>query len=450
MSQLNATIAQCESAIARNPEDIAALNQLAMLQSAAGNHNEALRHISSALKLAPSHPLLHYNLGQVHGSANRYEDEIKAYQQAIALKPDFIEAHVNMGVALRDMQRFDQALEAFKQALHLNPDHAGARTNRAQTNLILGNYEHGWREYEWRWQDGHQSHDIQGPRWNGKASLKGKRLLIHAEQGLGDTIQFVRYLDLLNNLGATIILRVQPPLKALLETYDAADLVIDTQATLPAFDFHIPLLSLPHVLYGRHPGIALTHHYLHATPEKVSEWAHWIAEHSQEHSNKQASDLSKKILTVGLCWSGSTHHLNDKNRSMLLEQWGPILDIDCIFIALQKEIRTEDQRTLASHPEILNAGSEFKNFQDTAGLLCNLDLVISVDTSVAHLSAALGIPTWILLPEPADWRWLRQRSDSPWYPSVKLFRQSVRGEWASVLSQVSQQLSDFQTSSGEQ
>jgi hypothetical protein len=449
MSNLNEAIAQCERAIAQNPDDIASLNQLAMLQSSAGNHNEALGHIASALKLAPNHPLLHYNLGQVHGSAKRYEDEIKAYRQAIALKPDFVEAHVNMGVALRDMQRFDEAFEAFKQALRLNPDHPGARTNRAQTNLMLGNFEHGWREYEWRWQDGHQSHDIEGPRWNGKTSLKGKRLLVHAEQGLGDTIQFVRYLNVLKNLGATIILRVQPPLAALLNTYDAADLVIDTQIPLPAFDLHIPLLSLPHLLYSRHPSIPSAHHYLNVTPEKVSQWAQWIAQQTREPSNKHAEGLPKKLLSVGLCWSGSTHHLNDKNRSILLAQLSPILDIDCIFIALQKEIRPEDQITLASHPEMLNAGCEFKNFEDTAGLLCNLDLVISVDTSVAHMSAALGIPTWILLPEPADWRWLRQRADSPWYPGVKLFRQTARGEWASVITQIAQQLTGLQTRSGE-
>jgi len=268
MSNIDEAIAQCKRALERNPTDVASLNQLAMLQSSAGNHAQALKHIGAALTLAHSHPLLHYNLGQVHGSAARYEDEINAYQHAIALKPDFIEAHVNMGVALRDMGRFDEAFEAFKQALRLDPDHPGARTNRAQTNLMLGHFEHGWREYEWRWQDGHQRHDVTGPRWNGKASLKSKRLLIHAEQGLGDTIQFVRYLDVLKGLGASLILRVQPPLAGLLSTYASVDLVIDTHTPLPAFDFQIPLMSLPHVLYSRHPSIPSAHHYLHAAPKK--------------------------------------------------------------------------------------------------------------------------------------------------------------------------------------
>ncbi len=439
MSNSTEAIAQCETNIARDPTDIASLNQLAMLKASAGQHDDALVHISAALKLAPNHPLLHYNLGQVHGSAGRYADEIKAYQQAIALKPDFVEAYVNMGVALRDMQRLEEAFEAFKQALRLNPDHAGARTNRAQTNLILGNFEHGWREYEWRWQDGHQQHDIKGPRWNGKASLKGKRLLVHAEQGLGDTIQFVRYLEQLKDLGATIILRVQPPLLGLLSDYPGANSVIDSQAPVPAFDFHIPLLSLPHQLYTRHPAIPASHHYLKVNPAKVAQWSAWLSAMLNRKPATHTTPEKRKPI-VGLCWSGSTYHLNDQHRSMRLAQWSALLNQDCIFISLQKEIREVDQSTFGSHPDIVNAGAEFKNFEDTAALLCNLDLVISVDTSVAHLSAALGIPTWVLIPEPADWRWLRERTDSPWYPSVRLFRQTTRGDWDDVIARVTQSL----------
>jgi len=443
MSNLTEAIAKCEDSIARDPTDIASLNQLAMLKASAGQHDDALLHISAALKLAPNHPLLHYNLGQVHGSAQRYADEINAYRQAITLKPDFVEAYVNLGVALRDVQRFDEAFDAFKHALRLDPDHPGARTNRAQTNLILGNFEHGWREYEWRWQDGHQRHEIKGPRWNGKTSLKGKRLLVHAEQGLGDTIQFVRYLDLLKDLGAIVILRVQMPLVELLSEYHSADSIISDETSLPAFDFQIPLLSLPHLLYGRYPAIPSAHHYLNIKPEKVAQWSQWL---SAKLSNKpQTKSISEsKKLKVGICWSGSTYHLNDQNRSMQLAQWNALLDQDCVFVSLQKEIRDLDQTTLNSHPDIVNAGREFKNFEDTAALLCNLDLVISVDTSVAHLSAALGIPTWILVPEPADWRWLRERSDSPWYPSVRLFRQTTRGDWSTVITDVAQQLSEGQ------
>ncbi|MDO8811532.1 MAG: tetratricopeptide repeat-containing glycosyltransferase family protein [Gallionella sp.] len=449
MSNLSEAIAQCEINLARSPNDIASLNQLAMLEASAGQHTQAFSHICAALRLAPNHPLLRYNLGQVHGSAGRFEDEIKAYQQAIDLKPDFLEAYVNMGVALRDMQRFDEAFEAFKQALRINPDHPGARTNRAQTNLMLGNFEHGWRDYEWRWKDGHQSHDIKGVLWNGKTSLKGKRLLIHAEQGLGDTLQFVRYLDLLKSLGCIVFLRLQPPLAGLLSGYAGADMVIDTQSPVPEFDFHIPLLSLPHALYSRHPGIPCVHHYLTAAPEKVTYWSQWLAHKINERTGTKAPAHTKKQLKIGLCWSGSTHHLNDQNRSMTLAQWRTLFSQGCVFVSLQKEIRDADLDTLDSHTDIVNAGLELNTFEDTAGLMCNLDLVITVDTSVAHLSAALGIPTWILLPEPADWRWLRNRTDSPWYPSVRLFRQTVRADWSNVMDEVRQELAALCQTSNE-
>lgn len=442
-------IRQCEENISRNPNDIASLNQLAMLLSSAGQHQQALLHISNALALAPSHPLLHYNLGQVHGGAKRFEEELAAYRQAIALQPDFIEAYVNMGVALRDMQQFDEALEAFKQAIRLNPEHPGARTNRAQTNLTLGNVEHGWRDYEWRWRDGYQRQEIQGTQWNGKASLKGKRLLIHAEQGLGDTLQFVRYLDLLKSLGATRILRVQSPLLNLLSDYVQAEQVIDNTAPLPAYDFHIPLLSLPHALYKQHPAIPSSHHYLKANPHKVTHWSVWLKNKINE-KNLADSTATKKKLKVGLCWSGSTHHLNDQNRSMQLSQWSQLLKNECIFISLQKEVRKNDLETLAQHPQIILTGQALGDFEDTAALLCNLDLVITVDTSVAHLAGALGIPTWVLLPEPADWRWMLNRIDTPWYPSLKLFRQSARGKWDDVLEAVSLALYDQQSNMPDQ
>lgn len=448
MINVHDAIAQCESSLACNPDDLACLNQLAMLEASLGHHVQGLQHLSNALQLAPHHPLLHYNLGKIHSIARRYEDEIQSYRHAIALKPDFADAYVNMGVALRDLQRFDEAFESFKQALRIDPEHAGARTNRAQTNLLLGHFEHGWREYEWRWRDGHQSHDINGSLWNGKTSLKGKRLLIHAEQGLGDTIQFVRYLDLLHDSGAELILRVQPPLAGLLASYPAASKVIETTAPLPEFDLHIPLLSLPHAIFKRHPGIPSRHHYLRVPPEKVAYWSERLAQ-LQASEPEKPSCASVKQLKIGLCWSGSTHHVNDENRSIRLEQCVPLLEQECVFVAVQKEIREADQSTLKNHPEILNIGIEFKNFEDTAALLCNLDLVITVDTSVAHISAALGIPTWILLPEPPDWRWMLNRTDSPWYPSATIFRQPNRGDWESVMQQVSRQIKTMQSGSNK-
>lgn len=440
---MKSQIAACELNVQRNPNDIASLNQLAMLNASESRFAEARVHMSAALRLAPDHPLLHYNLGQIYGGLHRHHEEIQCYQRAVALKPDFADAYVNMGVALRDLQCFDEAFDAFKQALRIHPDHAGARTNRAQTNLILGNFEHGWREYEWRWQDGHQRHVVTGTLWNGKTSIQGKRLLIHAEQGLGDTIQFVRYIDLLQGLGATLILRVQTPLVELLTNYPGLSSILDEASALPEFDLHIPLLSLPYALYGRHPGIPAAHHYLLAGATGVCEWAarlvQWsdtLAQHDI-HTDLRSND---KPLKVGICWSGNPHHLNDLNRSMALADLEPILNKKCALVSLQKEIREADQLTVCAHPEILNAGMALNSFADTAALICNLDLVVTVDTSVAHLSGALGVETWVLLPEPPDWRWLLKRNDSPWYPNMRLFRQQQRGDWQPVVQAVCERL----------
>ncbi len=422
ISRIDQAIAQCESILARQPTDIATLNQLAMLKVSDSRFVEALGHMTTALKLAPYHQLLHYNQGKIYGGLHQYQEEIQAYERAITLKPDFTDAHVNMGVALRDQQHFDKAFTSFKQALRINPDHPGARTNRAQTNLMLGNFEHGWREYEWRWQDGQQQHGVTGRRWNGKTSIHGKRLLIHAEQGLGDTIQFVRYISLLQDFGATLILRIQKPLLELFSNYPGVASVIDEVNPVPEFDFHIPLLSLPNALYEQYPLIPTQTMSHFANPAK-----------------KEISSPDQP-LRVGLCWKGNPRHINDGSRSVLLASLVSTLPKNCIFVSLQKEIDDTDRITLAMHPEIINTAHTLKSFADTAALVLSLDLVITVDTSVAHLCGALGVKTWVLLAEPADWRWMLNRSDSPWYPSMKLFRQQQRNNWEPALRLVSMEL----------
>lgn len=444
--RLNQDIANLELHLQRNPNDIAGLNQLAMLKASCGQFDDARTHMSVALKLAPRHPLLHYNLGQIHGGLGLYQEEIQDYQRAIALKPDFVEAYVNMGVSLRDLQQFNQAFEAFKQAIRLNPDHPGARTNRAQTNLMLGNFEHGWREYAWRWHDGHQRHGITGSLWNGKSSLKGKRLLIHAEQGLGDTVQFSRYLNLLLDLGAGLTFRVQAPLVELFRHSAIGCTVIDETSELPEFDFHIPLMNLPEALFTRTKEIPAGNYAFHIDHAAVAEWNAKIQQFLTERRHA-STDSIQHPLRVGLCWAGNPQHLNDLNRSIRLANLDPILSQNCLFISVQKELQVRDLQTLSGYPLVLNAGPSLNSLRDTAAVIRNMDLVLTVDTSVAHLCGALGIETWVLLPEPPDWRWMLKRNDCPWYPSVRLFRQTQRGQWASVIQEVAHQLAErIQTS----
>jgi hypothetical protein len=405
------------------------LNALALRRIAEGDAAGALGHMTEALRLAPQHPGVHYNLGQIYGAMERHEDEIACYRRAIERKPDFADAYVNLGVALRDLGRFEEAFHAFKRALRIDPDHAGARTNRAQTNLLLGRYEQGWSEYEWRWKDGHQSHAIPGELWTGRAPLAGKRLLVHAEQGLGDTIQFIRYVGVARSLGAHVVLRVQDALLPLLSGYADAGEVIGESSLLPDFDLQIPLLSLPAALGSRCPGIPSTVPYLQAATGPRNEWAAKLDQHPSSGGRK---------ARVGLVWSGSRTHLNDRYRSMRLEDWQPILAADVQVVSLQKDVRETD--VLANLPAILDAGPELADFADTAGLIANLDVVVTVDTAVAHLAGAMGVPVWIALPARADWRWQLERSDSPWYPSARLFRQTRLGDWGPVVADVVRRL----------
>jgi tetratricopeptide (TPR) repeat protein len=407
---------------------------LAEVQIAQGQHAAALATVEKTLALAPEAAALHYNRGSILGALGRYEDELAAYRRAIARKPDFTDAHVNLGAALRDLRRFDEALAAFRKAIAIDPDHAGARTNRAQTNLLLGEFEHGWREYEWRWRDGRQNHGYAARPWLGANSIAGKTLLVHAEQGLGDTLQFVRYAKLVSGLGATVILRVQDSLLELLRGTPGMPQTIGETQALPPYDHHIPLLSLPHALYRAHPGIPRAPSYLQADPARIARWAAWLEERG-----------AGKRLKVGLAWSGSRAHLDDHNRSAPLSAWQPLLAQDALFVSLQKDVRASDGECLASQVQagrLFDAGPDLGSFADTAGLVANLDLVISVDTSVAHLAGALGTPVWIALPYTPDWRWQLERADSPWYPGARLFRQARRGVWDEAVAALAAALAE--------
>lgn len=415
-----------EAAIDLAPGELRFHAQASDLLAALGRFDEALARIDHALRLAPGAAPLHYNRGKVLGAMGRFDQELQAYQRALTLRPTFIEAHVNAGVALRDLRRFDDALRAFKTALAIDPDHAGARTNRAQTNLLLGRFEHGWRDYEWRWRDGGQRHEFPGAPWLGEAPIAGKTLLVHSEQGLGDTLQFVRYLPALLSLGARVILVTQAPLLTLLQGQSWPIEVIGQGAPLPSYDRHVPLMSLPLALFKTAPAIPAPRAYLVAPETGKAQWAARLA----------GAGLDDTRLKVGLVWAGSRTHPDDRNRSASLAQWLPLLDADCHFISLQKEPGEDDRATLLAHPGIWPAGEGLSDFAETAGLIANLDVVICVDTSVAHLSGAMGRPTWLALPYTPDWRWQLDRDDSPWYGSMRLFRQTQRGDWAGMVARI--------------
>jgi len=295
--------------------------------------------------------------------------------------------------------------------------------------LLSGDFAEGWKQYEWRWQtDGFATtkRDLRQPRWQGHQSLDGKTILLHAEQGLGDTMQFCRYASLVAARRAKVILQVPRALKSLLTGLaGVAHLIADDEA-VPLFDFHCPLLSLPLALNTTLATIPVDIPYLFAEHSAVAAW----------RKRLPATDE----MRIGIAWSGNPLHRHDYKRSIALAEFAALFDVRSKFVCLQNEVRTSDAEILDRYPDIAYFGDVLHDFSDTAALIATLDLVITVDTAIAHLAAAMGKRVWILLPFQPDWRWLTLRPDSPWYPSARLFRQSALGDWKSVIVKVRQAL----------
>ncbi|MBA4329718.1 MAG: glycosyltransferase [Polaromonas sp.] len=401
----------------------AALGQLRQYQAAAESYERAVA-------LRPDYAEAWNNRGVARGNLREYPLAMESYDQAIALRPAYADAWRNRSFTLGHMGQPRQAIEGYTHAITLEPEHAGAHLHRSLLLLLLGDFDEGWKQYEWRWKDDSVKAAVRHfsqPMWTGAEPLQGKTILLHAEQGLGDTLQFCRYARRVRALGARVILEVQPALAGLLAGVDGADQVLAGGQPLPAFDFYCPLLSLPLAFGTRLDSIpSAGSAYLSAPADRL---AHW-----------QARLGEKTRPRVGLVWSGNAAHTNDQNRSFplagLVDRLPPGVD----FISLQKEIRPADQETLAQHPQILRLDEEIRDFSDTAALCALVDVVLSVDTSVAHLAGALGRPVWIALPFNPDWRWLLDRRDSPWYPSATLYRQSSPGRWDDVMTRLGRDL----------
>ena len=410
--------------LAELPDCTEALEGLALVASKKGVYPRALQALERLTAIRPHLAEAHYGKGCVLGMMGRYEDEISAYRSAIALQPNFAQAHVNMGVALRDLHRFDEALQQFALAIDIDPHYAAARTNRAQTHLLLGHFTSGWREYEWRWLDGGTPHGFDPEKlWTGEQPVIGKTVLAHSEQGLGDTLQFVRYVDRLVSAQARVVLRVQNALLPLLREYPGTARVIGENDAVPDFDLHCPLLSLPLAFKTDATDIPAAIPYLHADSQRVAQWREMIGG-------------AARRPRVGIAWAGLRTPSEHGNRSMRLEELAPLLAADAQFISLQKDVPHADRQLLRQSDSLLDKSDRLRTFADTAALISQLDLVISVDTSVAHLAGALGAPVWIALLFTPDWRWQLNRADSPWYPQARLFRQAVRGDWTEVVDRL--------------
>ncbi|MGB6237443.1 MAG: tetratricopeptide repeat protein [Bradyrhizobium sp.] len=389
---------------------------------------QALADDLRANTLAPGDADTLNNIGACLQSLGREDEALVSFNQALERLPDSIEILNNKANILRQLQRFDEALALYDDIRARHLDNATTNWNLALLQMLLGNFESGWagREARWTTPDPSPYPKFNQPMWLGTESIEGKTILIHVDEGLGDTIQFVRYVPDVAARGARVILVVERQLASLLSGFPGVSQCLAFSDPLPAFDMHCPIGSLPLAFNTRLDTIPAERAYLPSPQQsRIEEW------------NARLGPRNR--LRVGLVWSGSRTHRNDHNRSTSLAMLSRLLDLDATFISLQKDIRDNDRAELGKS-NIIDLTAELSDFEDTAALVKCLDLVISVDTSVAHLASALGCPTWILLPWTPDYRWLLDRDDSPWYPTARLFRQSQTRDYASVLDRVRSEL----------
>jgi len=395
--------------------------------SAARRWQAALESYAAALARDPGFFEAHLNRGNVLQALERFSEALDAYDRVLKLRPDTAGALSNRGIVLKELHRFAEALETFDRALALDPANTTARYNRGVLLLQLGRFEEGFRDYEARWQDPQgplyaARRELTAPCWSGRELLAGRRILLHAEQGFGDALQFCRYVPLLAAQGAEIVLEVPLPLVALLADLEGVTRIVVAGRPVPPVDYHSPLMSVPAALRTTLATIPCRIPYLHAEAAKVQGWRERFAKLPRPW--------------VGLAWAGSPAHHNDRNRSLALETLLAGLPDDLEYVSAQRNVPDSDRSALAAARHVREWTSELHDFSDTAALVEALDLVISVDTSVVHLAGSLGRPCWVMLAFHPDWRWLLERDDSPWYPSLRLFRQQQRGDWAGVLAHV--------------
>ena len=416
-----------------NPEPY--LN-LGLIEIELERFEEAISCFDKAINLKPDYAEAYSNKGNVLNELERFEEAISCFDKAINLKPDYFQAMTNKGASLHQIKAFEEAINLYDKALFLKPNYHEALWNKSLCMLIKGDFKNGFPLYESRWKSkkirrviGERS--FHEPIWSGAESLKNKTILLYREQGLGDFIQFSRYSQFVVSLGARVILEVPHDLMDLMSNLHGVSRFIVKGQSLPAFDFCCPIMSLPFALSINQGNISSFSGDIQFQnkPNKLMEW--------------QARLGSSSKKRIGLVWSGNPLHKNDHNRSIPLRDIIPFLPNQFEYVSLQKEIRVDDKLTLELNPQILSFTKHLKTFSDTAALIGGLDLVISVDTSVAHLSGALHKPTWILLPFVPDWRWLLDRDDSPWYPSIRLFRQEKRSDWSAVFKNLSKALRIF-------
>jgi tetratricopeptide (TPR) repeat protein len=448
--------ASLRKAVALNPQEFNALNNLGTVLEALKKTEEAIGLYRESLRFNPSFAEAHNNIGNALSKQGNNADGESHYRRAIELKPDYVQAHHNLAGVQMDRGDLAAALASYDRAIALDPNYAEAHFGRAQARLKMGDFEYGWPEFEWRWwRKEFPPRPFSQPLWDG-SSLAGRTILLHAEQGLGDTIHFIRYAPLVKRCTlppdgrrehqGRVIVECPDSLIPLLASCPGIDQLVAKDSPLPPFDTHAPLLSLPWMLKTTLTSIPADFPYLFADPELVEKWKMEISA-AISHVNQGVDTPRSPVQTsrhsplttfkIGIAWQGNPAYPNDRRRSIPVERFETLARIDGVrLFSLQKGPGADQLATIGDRFPIVDLGSRFQTFQDTAAALKNLDLAISVDSAVAHCAGALAVPVWVLLPHGCDWRWMLDREDSPWYPTLRLFRQTKPGDWPGVFDRL--------------
>jgi len=426
--RLDEAAALCRDILASEPRHADALNLTGVVALKRGRIAEALGWVERAADIAATNAVYQRNLCELYRLAGRADAAAAAGRRAVALAPGDPEAHYNLCVVSYDRLDLDGAIASASAAIALKPDFASAFFERAEARLLRGELSAGWEDYEWRWQlpsAPAQMRQLRGPLWDG-TKLGERPLLLIADQGYGDTIQFARYLPAVAARGTNLLLAGSPEMRAILDQLPGVRARFERWEAIPPYEFQCPLSSLPRAFGTTLDNIPAPIPYLRAEPDRAARW------------RARLDALAPRgYRRIGLVWAGRPTHENDRNRSLALRQLAPLGARDRIaLVTLQKGPAVAQVGAWYGAAPLINLSAEIADFSDTMAILDGLDLLISVDTSVAHLAGALGKPVWLLLPHAPDWRWLLGRADSPWYPTMRLFRQPVPGDWTSVIAEV--------------
>jgi tetratricopeptide (TPR) repeat protein len=427
---------QFRNVLARAPNHGEARLNSGIAHAALGSMDEAVSEFDRALSLAPGHPVAHYNRGIALYELGRYAEAVDAHDKALNAAPEHPGAWLNRGRALAALSKFDDAIASYGKAKAIQKDNPDIHFMESLALLTVGDYQRGFEKYEARWRRTGmpEPRSRSRPLWLGDYPLNRKTVLLHAEQGLGDTIQFARYVPQLAANGATVVLEVQPELTTLMSRLEGASTVIAHGATPPPYDVHCPLGTLPLALKTEPSTIPAPIPYLSADDEHLAKWSGRLGALTRPR--------------IALAWAGNASHLNDRNRSMAFAWLAPLFPVPARFISIQRDVPADDAPLLAAEPCVANIGSELDNFADTAAIIALCDLVIAVDTAVVHLAGAMGRPVWVMLPFTPDWRWTLDGETTPWYPTARLFRQTSLGDWDGVTEKVAAALRQFISAAG--